>query len=739
MLDINEALNQIIFKYQLDRYYPHYKDMYEAEKILRDIIKKVKQDQKIVLFIGKKSKEMGFLQSLSDGYADIHFHYYDTEETVPRQLENVTWDNYNAVYLVSFYGAEYIERWFRLHDIRYEWLYDIFEREGIFLQREFLSFCKDNLRFLIDRRRNNKGSLQCELYCQSSKYHSANDRRTKRIALERCTFLSLYMKDFITAEEYVSLLIKEDERYRCMWEEIQNLLDTIRKTVSSRKTKDIIVYWLDSIPYGGEDCMPYLQEVMQESVVFENAFTYIPYTKPTLRAMFLGKKDIDDRTFDISDITRDNSPLIAFLEMQGYHIKIYSGCYNMFFQPQYQSSGYIWDDYTPVSIKLWNMISDMLLQEQKTLWVVHALDAHAPCFHNGMSDADYDNGSQRYKEAKKKLDEQLGFYDAFMGGDVYRIYMSDHGREEIYKYHILFNVKHRALEPRRIKGFFSIVDFTTILKQLVLNGCITEEKFIKEHADIGNCDWYSNDYIKDIFQRKGALSLKFFGCKGVVDKDYIYLRYNTGKEWLHKRNEKLLCEPLLFYDCPDDVCDMALLSKYRELMVDYPKDLINDEKFRYTKYLYTLYNNISKHNDMKERVNIINLMLENYPDRSIGIRLGGVVSSILYYVLSEENKKRIWGFIDKDVNCLCSRLGLPTVSPEHTGGMKATGMRAVLLPSFTFRGMLREETKILSADFDILDIYEAFEKNGIRCQEDFYKTCGVDEDYDVGFPFDEVK
>lgn len=34
-MDINKALNEIIFKYDLDRYYPHYRNMYEAEKIVK--------------------------------------------------------------------------------------------------------------------------------------------------------------------------------------------------------------------------------------------------------------------------------------------------------------------------------------------------------------------------------------------------------------------------------------------------------------------------------------------------------------------------------------------------------------------------------------------------------------------------------------------------------------------------------------------------------------------------------
>lgn len=49
---------------------------------------------------------------------------------------------------------------------------------------------------------------------------------------------------------------------------------------------------------------------------------------------------------------------------------------------------------------------------------------------------------------------------------------------------------------------------------------------------------------------------------------------------------------------------------------------------------------------------------------------------------------------------------------------------------------INEEIKALPADIDILDIYAAFDRNGIKCREDFYKVSGFDEDYNVGFPFE---
>lgn len=71
--------------------------------------------------------------------------------------------------------------------------------------------------------------------------------------------------------------------------------------------------------------------------------------------------------------------------------------------------------------------------------------------------------------------------------------------------------------------------------------------------------------------------------------------------------------------------------------------------------------------------------------------------------------------------------------------MNERGVKAILLSSYNNLDMLRKEAEVRPEGIDILDMYEAFDKQGIRCQEDFYKMRGTDEDYDIGFPFDEVK
>lgn len=748
-MNIDEELNEIIFKYHLDRHYPHYRNMYESEKILRNVVKNIIQYGKKAIFVGNDSTEIEIIRNMSKDNENIDFLDYDRKDISLEQLESICWQDYEEIYLISYYGAEYAERWFRMHSIKYAWIYDIFEKEGIYLQRAFYAFGKEDLYALIvpdyehvSSRDGWTESFQCELYCQQSKYDSADDCVTKRIALEKCLFLTLYMRNFEAAQRYVLLLSQDDKRFERLWKEIQNLLSCIKKLIDNREQKDIILYWLDAIPYGDEKDMSYLQSVMQDSIVFENAFTYMPNTHPALRAMFLGKKDIDDLAYYVGKVTHDNSPVIRFLEEQGYGIKVFSGHFPDYFPSQFVSDHFYMDSYETISMKLWDMLSYMLLEKRPTLWIIHAMETHSPCLNSRISDDNCKIGSERYRQSRLEVDEQLSFYDSFLNRNAFRIYMSDHGRMRVpvhtdkkIRFHILFNIYHSAWEPRKIEGLFSLLDFEMVLKQLILNGNIKEEEFLREYVEIGTLDWYNSKLIAKIFRKKTDLPIACFGYKGVVDKEYIYIRYKMGKEWFQKRDNMPSFNPRLFCDDEDEICEPTLLPRYRKLVGGYPESIETDEELtKYSKYLYAVYHNVLKHNNMTERVDIINRLLEGYPDGSIGLRMGGQHSETLYSYLSEENKKKIWGFLDYNEECQCSKLHLPIACPDRLNELKAEGVKAVLLSSYDYLEELREEAKSYSADIAVLDIYDCFEKYGILCKGIFWEIKALPEDFDVGFP-----
>ncbi|MDE6386767.1 MAG: hypothetical protein K2L82_03035 [Lachnospiraceae bacterium] len=741
---IDEALNKIIFDFHLDKYYPHYRNMYEAEKILKNIIENIVRNNKRVIFVGDDKTGIAFVRHLSKDCPNIHFVHYNRDDRTLHNLSEIEWDEYEEIYLISYYKAEYVERWFRTKGIKARWIYDIFERGGVFFQREFFVFGKENMLPLVDekvRTYSNRGyveAMQCELYIQQSKYRNTDDSMIKRIALEKCLFLVICMRNFVLVEEYMLLLSEEDKQYIYLWKKISDLLAEIRAKVHNRKQRDIVLYWLDCMSYGDESDIKYLTNIMKDSVVFEEAYTNVGYTISTLRAMFLGKRDIDDRGYRISQITRNNSSVIQYLEERGYRIKIYSGILDENFPAEYSSEQFYLIHLEPFSKKLWDMMSDMLQEEQKTLYIVHAMETHGPYLSSRICDANIKDNNERYRLARQEIDEQLGFYDAMVNRGAFRIYMSDHGRSQVAleRYHILFAVYHETLEAKKIEEMFSLLDFEKVLRQIIQDGKIEEHELRREYVEIGNLDWYNKEFIIKLFEKKTDLSMIFFGMKGIIDKQNVYLHYRTGQEWLQRREDAALSAPVLFYIGQDDICEPTLLMKYRKLAGEYPDDIVNDEKFIYSHYVYALYNNMLQHNNMNRRVDVINQLLNDYPEQSIAIRMGGNTSMVLYQILSKENRRKIWGFVDSNEICLCSRLSLPILSVDQIDRLSNIGIKAILMPSYLHSQMLRKESEMYPEDIDVLDIYDCLNRNGIECRSEFYKVSGTEEDYDVGFPVD---
>lgn len=744
LMNINEELNSIIFKYGLDRYYPHYRNMCEAEKILRNIVEEAIKRKEETIFIGDNIKGIELIRNISRDSKEVHYFCYEQNDFELHSLENVQWGKYNNIYLISFYNVEYVDRWLRRHKVLYEWIYNIFEVNGLFLQKEFFMFGEANIVALLDKNRIipaqtcYSGTLQCEFYSQKNRYKYTKKQTIKRITLEKCLFLALCMKNFILAKEYILLLMNENEKFIFLWKEIEELLQKIKEKVREQWKDNIILYWMDALPYGNDENIPNLESIMNKSIVFENAFTNIAYTSSTARAIFLGKRDIDDGVYDVSNFTEDNSPVMQILKRERYDIKIISGKLNRFFPLSCVSEQFYMDEYAPCSLKLWDMLSNMCGQESRTFYLIHMMETHDPFLSSKISDDNYKDKHEKCRLAKREMDEQIAFYDDFINQKNFRIYMSDHGRESLHKFHVHFSIYQEELHPRKVNEMFSLLDFNVLLEQIVKNKNIEEDKITKEYVEIGNLDKYNKEKIENIIKRKVYLEERDFGCKGIIDRKYIYLCNTVGREQLLRREDIPLCDPLLFYE--DEIFEKEQLPKYRKLIGEYPEIMQKAEMFQYSKYLYRLYDNLKKRSShVPKCVCMINKMLETYKESSVAIRVGGYHSMILYQILSKENKRKIWGFIDKSDKCECDILDMPVISTEQIREIQGMGIEAILLSSYNLLDILREEALGWPGDINVLDIYDYFEKNGIICNTNFYNVLGTDEDYDVGFPFEEVK
>lgn len=702
-MNITDELNKIIYKYELDKYYPHYRKMQEAKKIISKILEQIKKENLKVIFVGDDGNAEKLLRNMAKN-VNVSFCNKLTEEA----MERCVWDDYDVIYVFSFYEVERVFLWMRMHGIKHIWLYDIFEESDILFERPFATFGKDSQddwfpeHFLGKVRGDN---LYLELFFQQRKYESSDNVAVRKIALKKALFLTLCLKNFVKAEEYFSLL-KGEECFDNAWKEITVLLEKIRVCVQENSKKHIILYWMDGIHYEQKKDMPYLQTRKESGISFENAITHADNTNPTAKAMFCKAKFVDDRSYRISKITEENSPVLRCLAKKDYDFKVISGYFTIFEkQAMIDENLSMWASCSEI---LWNLMQQLLTAEKNTLYLVHLLvEGHAPHLNTRMLEINFDQLKPRKQDSCIELDEQLKFYDSFVGGNEYRIYMSDHGTADIFtNIHVHFDIVANNLKPRKVSEIFSLLKFSEVIEQLLMKNTIIPKELVTDYAEFQRIDWYNEATIKKIVEERRLFGNYYFGCKGIITQEYIYLRFNTGKQWMVPRNKHMRLE----YCFGEYICNKELLSSFQRLAGIYPKQVSDDDIFHDSKLLYELY--YQRKINIDKILDVLCAALENFPENSILIRMGGKYSYQLYLVLPEIYKRKVSGFVDKDKECLCSCFELPIVTPDEINDLD--GVRGIILSSYKFITELREEARGYSEQITVLDIYKECEKKGIE-------------------------
>lgn len=735
MYDINEEINNIIFKYDIDKEYPMFRKTQEAKKILYAIIEKIVCSGKEVVFIVGSELERLFLQKMNGSCSRIKLILYN--DLVFLDDKKKQWEKISKVYIIAFNRIEKYDVLLKKQGIMTEWLYDIFAQKGLFFDREFFKFGHFNEvddEICSDRTYTKlvwQNSMHRELFYEKNSQ--------KENALGNCFFLALLMRDFCCAEYHIELMRKkqiEDERFFNAWCEVKELLKDIKQRLCMRKQRDVVIYWLDALSYGEETEMTYLSGKIEKSTCFTNAFTVTPNTFPTLKSMFCELKQVDDRGYKVTEITDENSKLLRNIRKQGYVYKIIGG-HMPGFDLKYYSKSYF-ETYTDItcSLELWNVWAELLAEEKPMLLLVHMLEAHAPCLNTKITKEllKGENTSRRREDAKKEMDQQLEFYDCFLPESAVRIYLSDHGYftdELMERVHVLLNIFDIQKKEKKINSMFSFLDFNKLLIDVLKNVSIEGEKYEREFIEIQDVDFYNREILGNMIRNRGEVGWRQFGYKGIITNEDIYVRFSNGMEWTSKR-EKMEAPDLLFLP---PIQDEERLSKFRIMLRPYPLEFFEDEKFTYSMYMHKLFEKQKKFL-IENLSNVIGRLmdefLKKFADDSVGIRLGGRHSKILYMQLSMEAKKKIKCFIDRSTQCECASLGVPILTLEESF---SAGVEGIVLSSFINLQMLRKEAENYKDKVQVIDFYQLLESKGIICERDFYLALMPDEIWNVGFPF----
>lgn len=729
-MNITEELNQIIIKYQLDRYYPRFQMKLQAEKIIEEIFLGggIEKTENIVL-VGTRAGAVDYTSGLIRKYRQIKS-FVITENMADWSV----WDELkraDRIYLVSFHEMGKAMKILEEHQIIVENLYDIFGQRELFFEDEFFCLLGNSYEdfdlpvknALLQRR----GSFQLEYFCLNRRYQSSEDLTIKSISLEKMLFLTLYMKNFVEAKKCIEKmrLIGTNDSVEAAWSEIENLLNNIKQKLLRRKQEDVVWFWMDAVSFDEAKEMVYLNEMKEKSLSFQNAFTNMPYTSATLRAIFCQKRYVEDRAYKIKSIDMDSSEMASYLQRKGYRLKVMSK--RLTIDTAEVNRPEIYDS---VSINLWDVLECLLNADDKYFILVHALiETHSPYLSFKMCALNDRREMSHY--GKKELDEQMQFYGSFLGEDAMQIFMSDHGwfsGDFLAHHHIHLDIHHRAIIPQKVEEMFSLLDFYPLICQLMEDKKMNLEALRREYVPIENLDRYNATDIKAMFANR-AMDLSFaFGYRGVISKNEIYVRFSIGNEFQHNR-ENGSWRPLLFLE--NEIESDKNLEKLRQEAGVYPLEILEEDKFEYSRYSHKLYEvyRIRK----KELIDALNTylskFLSDYEEESIAIRTGGMHSYCLYAVLADDIKRKIGAFIDYNPQCLCTACGKRIIRGDS---MVDEGVRAVILSSYIYRDKLKAEAMHYPAHIKVIDIYEVFEQIGYSFNSEFYGAMGLREkDYDA--------
>lgn len=716
-MNITDELNKIIIDYELDKYFLRFRKKLQAEKIIKKIFSKAQEEYKEIAIIGVNKNDIYNIKKALGIYKkDIYINYYLYADL----YNNDMCLKGDMAYVISFKSQGEVISWLEKNNICYINLYDEFLKENLYFDDEYYYLVTEQyedskLAIGFSRLEGRKEKYQLEYYTLKRKLSSNRDNKLKEMYLEQMLFWALQMKNFIEAENVVEQLVEEfhSKRIENAWREVKELLGKIKKTILERKEEDVIMYWMDALSYEESQTMMYVNNIRETAVSFSNIFTVTPNTSPTLKAIFCGKDTLNDKGYTIKRIGEDNSDFLSYLKEKKYEISIVSGYWSDLIETmEIQDKPDIYDSASAI---YWRMLEIFMNSCNKQFILLHAVhETHFPFFSLKMNNI-LDNPEERFVWGKEELDEQIRYYNSFLGDNSIQIFMSDHGLPEFRtRFHVNLDIKARFLEPRIVKEMISIIDLGKIIKEIIDNKNIDVNHIKRDYVVVENLDLYNKNYIKDIFTDKKPLQMYMFGYRGIITPEEIYLRFSMEKEWLVNRNN-LKAEPHLFIE--REIENTNHLEEYRNIVRPYPAEEM--EKSKKLQKLYEAYKS-----NLKKISKIINDIFSEFEDNSIAIRMGGEHSFALFNCLTDRNKKKVMGFIDKSENCCCASLGRKIITPTDALGMSIS---AVVLSSFDYLSLLRNESKKYLPEVQIIDLYQIFAQKGFAPNGNFYEKMVIDD------------
>ena len=743
-MDFNEKLNELIFKYDIDRHCPNYKKYVKAIALAKNVYASLKTRGEDFLLLGiDKTDVIAFLASIGSK-DNCQIRYYDqTADICPN----------TNVLLVSYYQKDKFIVNLLERNVNIISLYDFFEENGLKFTHNFYDIYNEQYWDDVYKKwAYEYGDIDINrvYFYHRRKFELEKNADIRKLYLEKMIFDCTYAKDFLmlkeNIDEYALVFGDQAEKYNLFYQEIETLLEELKNALEARKAEDCILFWLDKLEYGMDEMMPFLKGINEKALVFDKAFTVTPYTSPTFITLLTGKMQIEDETYQISSIGEADSILVCELLKRGYYFKYYGNCLNNLADQSLLPSHFYRTNYYSFTQLYWDVLTDMAetTGEQKCFYIMHELNhTHFPYVSFGLKGTEYfidyrdswfnpKNKQQSLQiktqqiESRKYTDLQLAFWSRMLPDIMYKIYMSDHGETPVGTFHTIMKVQQKDICPGVCNSLVTYADFIPLVLQLLDNHAIDENVIRREYALVQEVALYNKDKIKKfaLDKEKWSEIIMRMGYQGVVTEEDMLICCEEGREYYQKHinDNKMVTDSRLSYL-------RGLISKKK---VDY----FHIDKFKYTRILIVAeQRRAERTKDIrgKKQKAIEDIFCQIQDTEVLALRGGGYHTLNLLMPLEEQYRNKVKYIIDGDRDCIGGKMGIEVITLDE---MLQKGVTTVLISSYQYLQEWKEELESYGG-IRIINLYKILEERGLPCEMEVCFEKFVDEDFDLSL-IDEV-
>lgn len=738
-MNFNVRLNELIIKFDIDKVCPNFRKYVKAITLAKDVYSSLKTRGEELLLLGiDKTDVRAFLTSIgSEDHCQIK--YYDEITDIPQNTN---------VLLISYYQKDEIIVKLLEKGVNIISLYDYFEANGLEFNHNFYDVYNEQYWDGVHKKwAYEYGGIDINriYFYHRRKFELGKNADIKKLYLEKMIFDCAYAKDFLTLKEnidkYSLVFGNQAEKYIMFYQEIETVLEELKNALGARKTEDCILLWVDALQYGMDKMMPFLRGLNEKTLVFDKAFTVTPYTSATFITLLTGKMQIEDETYQVSGpIGEENSILVRELLKRGYCFKYYGYWLNHMVDQSLLPNHFYRTDYYSFTQLYWDALTDMAetTEEQKGFYIIHeSQHTHSPYVSFGLKGTEYliDYQSSWYKpkekqqlaqfktqqmESEEYVDRQLSFWSRVLPDIMYKIYMSDHGRSPIGKFHTIMKVQQQEICPGICNSLVTYADFTSLVLQLLDKHAIDENVVSREYAPVQGVALYNKDLVKKYVLDKETWSesIMLMGYQGVVTAEDMLICCEEGREYYQKHinDYKMVTDSRLNYL-------RGLISKKK---VDY----FHIDKFRFTRILIAAEQRRAERTKdirTKKREVIENIFYQIQDTDVLALRGGGYHTLNLLMPLEEHYRNKVKYIIDSDRGCIGGKMGIEVITLDE---MLQKGVTTVLISTYQY---LREwEQELQSYEgIRIINIYRILEEHGLPCEMEVSFEKFIDEDFDL--------